>query len=656
MRLHTHGSSNPLGISSNPDKLPMHPYFIFKDLVTILLFFLALAIIVFYLPNTLGHSDNYIPANPMQTPPSIVPEWYLLPYYAILRSIPSKLIGVIRILRSLLVLLLMPILDTSRVRGSQFRPLMRFAFWMFVTDFFLLMYLGSCHAEEPYITIRAFATAFYFGWFFIIVPLIGIVENTLMDIATDTSSTYSNSNPRSGYKLGTRNYSTSTKVQNVSNINLSLLEARANLKKSMSTFVIPTWVDLNTFKQLANGLFQAEGHISCRIIKKKYFAPVLIINQNFTESSQNFFLILWHVLGRRRNLHITRSSSGKLVIVFRSEDWEYILNTLKNYFNLCYGEKYQAFKKLELIFKAIQLKDKASLRFATYLIYTLAESGKSRHLSLTEQLSVIDLPALNPTFPNFTENSTPLSIPFLIGFIIGDGSIIVNLRKVSEKSIWIVPMVVLPQKYTSHNVIFLNNIKIFLSSLNINSRVRRSIGLIKLEIEGIENVFFKFVPVCAPYCNYFLWKEPVFKMFLKISALVKANVHCTFYGMTVIINILFELSTNRTRSLSYWLDTIESYFKAKGNESTSSEYIILVASGERKGQEQGKHIAWKVSFSIKCKKYDPKGHLQDKQYRFYNDTDKKEALIKAIVYRDTKLRLWVNSVLENYIILKNIDK
>jgi ubiquinol-cytochrome c reductase cytochrome b subunit len=188
MTLHTNGSSNPLGISSNVDKLAMHPYFIFKDLVTILLFFLALAVIIFYLPNLLGHSDNYIPANPMQTPPSIVPEWYLLPYYAILRSIPNKLLGVIAMLGSLLILLLMPLVDTSRVRGSQFRPLMRFAFWIFVTDFFLLMYIGSQHAEEPYITIGAIATGLYFGWFLVIVPVVGIIENTLMDIATDKQS------------------------------------------------------------------------------------------------------------------------------------------------------------------------------------------------------------------------------------------------------------------------------------------------------------------------------------------------------------------------------------------------------------------------------------------------------------------------------------
>jgi ubiquinol-cytochrome c reductase cytochrome b subunit len=185
MALHVHGSSNPLGISSNSDKLAMHPYFIFKDLVTILAFFLALSVIIFYLPNMMGHSDNYIPANPMQTPPSIVPEWYLLPYYAILRSIPNKLLGVVGMLGSILILLAMPVLDTSRVRGRHFRPLMQGRFWLFVTLFISLMNLGAQHAEPPYIEMGQIATRLYFGWFLVIVPAVGIIENTLMDIATD---------------------------------------------------------------------------------------------------------------------------------------------------------------------------------------------------------------------------------------------------------------------------------------------------------------------------------------------------------------------------------------------------------------------------------------------------------------------------------------
>lgn len=183
LTLHTNGSSNPLGVSTNSDKLPMHPYFLYKDLVTVLAFFGALALIVLYAPNMLGHSDNYIPANPLSTPSSIVPEWYLLPYYAILRSVPNKLLGVVAMLASLLVLLAMPLLDTGRVRGSQFRPLSRVSFWALVSLLVLLMYLGSQHAAEPYVTIGAIATVAYFSWFFVLTPLVGLVENTLADLS-----------------------------------------------------------------------------------------------------------------------------------------------------------------------------------------------------------------------------------------------------------------------------------------------------------------------------------------------------------------------------------------------------------------------------------------------------------------------------------------
>jgi len=184
--LHEHGSNNPNGVTSNGDRIAMHPYFIFKDLVTIFAFFLILSIIVFFYPNLLGHSDNYIPADPMVTPASIVPEWYLLPFYAILRSIPNKLLGVIAMFGSLFILLLLPLVDISRVRGNQFRPAMKLAFWFFVVDFIILMWIGSQHPETPYLEIGQISTAFYFAWFLIIVPLIGISENTLIDIATTT--------------------------------------------------------------------------------------------------------------------------------------------------------------------------------------------------------------------------------------------------------------------------------------------------------------------------------------------------------------------------------------------------------------------------------------------------------------------------------------
>jgi ubiquinol-cytochrome c reductase cytochrome b subunit len=147
------------------------------------LFFFILSAIVFFYPNLLGHSDNYIPADPMVTPPSIVPEWYLLPFYAILRSIPNKLLGVLAMFGSLLIILILPLTDLSRTRSNQFRPAMKLAFWFFVVDFIILMWIGSQHPATPFLEIGQFATAFYFIWFLLLVPLLSIIENTLTDIA-----------------------------------------------------------------------------------------------------------------------------------------------------------------------------------------------------------------------------------------------------------------------------------------------------------------------------------------------------------------------------------------------------------------------------------------------------------------------------------------
>jgi quinol-cytochrome oxidoreductase complex cytochrome b subunit len=182
--LHENGSNNPLGISANVDRIRFHPYYSFKDLVGVFLFFLILAYFIFYNPNFFGEPINYIPANPLVTPVSIVPEFYLLPFYAILRSIPSKLLGVIAMLFAILILLVMPIMDTSRIRSAAFRPIYKFFFWAFVANFIILGWIGSQHPEEPLIMIGRCATGFYFSYFLVFVPVIGIIENTLFDLGT----------------------------------------------------------------------------------------------------------------------------------------------------------------------------------------------------------------------------------------------------------------------------------------------------------------------------------------------------------------------------------------------------------------------------------------------------------------------------------------
>ena len=175
------GSGNPLGISANPDRLAFSPYYIFKDLITIFLFILLLSLFVFFTPNFLGDSENYVMANPMQTPAAIVPEWYLLPFYAILRSIPNKLLGVIAMFFAILILLLMPINDLSKSRGIQFKPLSKIVFFLFIGNFLMLMGLGGKHVESPYIELGLISTAIYFIYFLITLPIFSILENSLLD-------------------------------------------------------------------------------------------------------------------------------------------------------------------------------------------------------------------------------------------------------------------------------------------------------------------------------------------------------------------------------------------------------------------------------------------------------------------------------------------
>ena len=176
------GSGNPLGIAGTYDRISFAPYYLFKDLITIFMFIFVLSLFVFFMPNVLGDSENYIMANPMQTPPAIVPEWYLLPFYAILRSIPNKLLGVIAMFGAILIILMLPITDLGRSRGLQFRPISKIVFWIFVVNFFILMQLGAKHVESPFIEFGQISTILYFSHFIIIVPLISLLENTLMDI------------------------------------------------------------------------------------------------------------------------------------------------------------------------------------------------------------------------------------------------------------------------------------------------------------------------------------------------------------------------------------------------------------------------------------------------------------------------------------------
>lgn len=178
--LHRDGSNNPLGVESKSSKIPFYPYFYVKDLFSLICFMLFFSIILFYFPNTLGHPDNYIMADALSTPAHIVPEWYFLPFYAILRSIPDKLGGVLAMGGAIVILLFIPFINTSLVRSSTFRPIHRQLFWFLFADFVLLGWIGQAPVEKPYVQIGQFATAFYFFYFLILIPLIGNIETYLV--------------------------------------------------------------------------------------------------------------------------------------------------------------------------------------------------------------------------------------------------------------------------------------------------------------------------------------------------------------------------------------------------------------------------------------------------------------------------------------------
>lgn len=439
---------------------------------------------------------------------------------------------------------------------------------------------------------------------------------------------------------------------------LSISCAREHLKQCKDNFKLPSNFNSEEFREVANGFCQGEGHISCRI-RGKYFTPVFVINQNLTLKSLDFFLALWHELGRTSSLTLIKNKYGQIVIRLSSENWDTILNVYAKYFNLIYGEKYIAFQKLSTIryLTSNHLKlDPSSLCLGTHIVYSISANGTERKLSLSEQLSLFCISPTNRDIPNYTDNFNKVTILFIIGLILGDGTLHLRLRKSDMGSIWLIPTLFIPQLKNKYNAHFFSILESFFKSFDINvytvnnAKDSETLDILSssakvdkenikemtiLTVESIHSMFEKLIPILKPYSQYFYWKYSQYELMLSVAQLVNAKSHLTSYGFKTIIEIVYSSSNKRSQSKKFWIDVIESWFNSRAAKFKSAENNIQAVYG--RGTLTEKIIAWKCVFPIHS-------NLKPRQFGFTNEAESKIALAQAIKYRDLTIKSWVDSL------------
>jgi hypothetical protein len=530
------------------------------------------------------------------------------------------------------------------------------------------MWIGSQHPEYPYLEIGQVATTFYFAWFIVLVPVIGIIENTLFDISLNSNSIVkSQSQPKTNLPLtphlsnskeglnkfhfalkgSKRFYSKLNSRSQVEEFdkNISLDQAKLLLSDKKELFQLPDNFNFNNFRQLANGVFQAEGHIGCRIKPEvgNFFFPIFNLVQNFSEESLNFFLMLWVVLDKKCSLNVRLSSSGKLIIALSSESWSHI-SYLKDYFNQCYGEKHINFTKLEDIRKLSLSKNKINIALAASLSYNLSLVGNPKVYQLDDILTKLGLDGISILTPTekYSDNQNIPSILNFIGFILGDGILHIKLRKTSSGSINIIPLISVTQVSSEYNKHFMILLGKLFEGLKIPFIFQIYKNTYILQLEGKESVFNKLLPLLTPYSHLFFWKSANLKLFKLVRLFMASRIHLNLIGLNRILELCFNYPNERTNTLAYWKEIASTYYREVDSKNLSGYHLIRPVYS-RDPSSNKNIVAWLV--------YSPlnfylggKLEFKSKQFGFKNRIDQIKSLKEAVAYRDTQITNIINLI------------
>ena len=392
-----------------------------------------------------------------------------------------------------------------------------------------------------------------------------------------------------------------------------------------------------SFRKLANGVFQAEGCVSAWFNGGSLtVSPVVNLGQIYSLESQSFFVRLYHELGKIGKLDVRISSSGKVFIVWHLTNWDLILSVVLRYFSGVYGEKYRAFIILEYIYKLkFNLSNDENKILLVKLVYSLTSAGKSRKLSQEEKLNSLNLVDLKPKLDiYYPENSESPSFLFILGFLLGDGSIYIRIRMGKSGSPSFIPNIILYQKADTNSTLIFELLSKYLKSLGVKSLViaANKTGQTSLRIEGVLALGL-LIPLFREYSSLGYWKSKSINMLLDFYQYHIAGAHTYLNGLNAVVDLLYKDPNNRTKTLEEWKEVVKNYFSHVDSKYQSGFQFITPITKSKQ------HVGWIVSLSDKLVEVNGQklSKIKNKSFLFSTYGSDSKALEAASHYRDSVL-------------------